>query len=277
MNSHLLNVRSSSLRSSRRQFLDISTRAALATASASALSMLADPVDATTQDRSISEFLAAQGTFCVPDGGGGCLLFVPPAPNFIGWNEKIVDPRHIKFAGVDYAGLANAALGNVFGTSMRGSVTERPLADGRAEVHVLLFTDRANTWVIDLDATANILAQIASKPTLFGKRPGAAGLPALGSCTLQVKFTQGAPGAPLPDLLQLQNAPQPGQSLDFIGFQTTAFGPLTTEFGMVNGTPGRCTIRQTGLLETALRVSPRSRVALDAFPAELIELRLVGR
>lgn len=202
---------------------------------------------------------------------------MPPAPNFLGWNAAIVDLQHVTFAGVDYAGLANAALGNVFGTRLNGTVTERPLADGRAEVQVLLFADRANTWVIDLDLTGDVLAQIAGKPTLFGKRPGTAGAAALGSCVLQARFTNTAMGAPLPDLLQLQNAPAAGQSFNFIGFNTEARGPLTTEFGVVNGTPGRCTIRQTGLFAVAQNVPPNRPVVRDAFPAELIELRQVGR
>ena len=35
--------------------------------------------------RPISEFVSAQGTFCRPDGAGGCTLFVPPLLNFLGW------------------------------------------------------------------------------------------------------------------------------------------------------------------------------------------------
>jgi hypothetical protein len=55
------------------------------------------------------------------------------------------------FASVDYAGLADAFLGHPLGTRVDGAVMERPLANGQAEVRVMLFSDRANTWVVDLD------------------------------------------------------------------------------------------------------------------------------
>ena len=42
-----------------------------------------------TVTRPISDFVSAQGTFCLPDGGGGCFLFVPPVPNFAGWSTQI--------------------------------------------------------------------------------------------------------------------------------------------------------------------------------------------
>jgi hypothetical protein len=209
------------------------------------------------------------------------LLFVPPAPNFLGWSTVLADQTEARFAGVDYAGLANTFFGNPFGTTMDGTVIERPLADGRAEVRVLLFTENANTWVIKLEDLLNpnvdVLAQIASKPTLFGHRPQEGGGHALGQSSLELKFINSAPGAALPALIQLFNFPETGQQLEFVGFNAQANGPLTAEFGVPGGTPGRCMIRQTGLAATALQAAPNSRVALDGFPAELIVLQRVGR
>ena len=80
------------------------------------------------RQRPIEDFLATQGTF---DPG---LLYVLDTPNFLGWSDPQLEPMF--FARVDYAGLANAQLEGVFGTTMRGSVTERPLRDGTALVHV---------------------------------------------------------------------------------------------------------------------------------------------
>ncbi len=222
-----------------------------------------------TIHRPIQDFLAAQGTFCIDDGMGGCLLFVPPDPNFLGWSNDL-DSAVIHFAGVDYAGLANAyAAGRA--PVISGTVTERPLPDGKAEVTVLLHTKNANVWVIELDLSGDVLAQIAGKPTLFGHRPAdvlAGEEQALGDAFLHVVFINSAPGAPLPDLLQINGTPD----VKFLGFDTHAQGPLTAEFGVPEGTPGRCTIIQTGLFMT----QGKGLALEDSFPAENITLGVVG-
>jgi hypothetical protein len=230
-----------------------------------------------TRQRPLSDFLSTQGTFCPDDGQGGCTIFVPPAPNFLGWSTRADASNHVLFSGVDYAGLANAFFQNAFGTVVDGMVTERPLSDGRAEVRVALMTRNANTWVIDLDLNGDVLGQIAAKPTLFGQRPGSGGGHALGSAKLDAVFLNTAPGAALPDLLQLMNAPAPGQEFEFLAFNGEATGPLTAQFGVAEGTLGRCNQRQSGLFATALRVNQNSRVALDAYPAEFIVLHRIGR
>src|SRR5438552_1542215 len=95
--------------------------------------------------RPITDFTSRQGTYCLkPDSSGnvdcaasgyngtGCALFVPPQPNVGGW----IDPTTAIFTLVDYAGLADKLLNGALGTTLDGSVTEVPLADGRAEVTV---------------------------------------------------------------------------------------------------------------------------------------------
>ena len=228
-----------------------------------------------TVQRPIQDFLDTQGSFCVDDSAGGCLLFVPPDPNFLGWNSEF-DATPVRFAGVDYAGLAlddTYALGKE--PQITGTVTERPLKDGSAEVTVRLHTQNANVWVIELDASnecATCLEQIASKPTLFGHRPAevrTGASQALGDSFLHVVFINSAPGAPLPDLIAIMNTP----AIKFVAFHARAHGPLTAEFGVADGTPGRCTITQTGLFKTK-----GQGVALeDSFPAEAINLSVVGR
>src|SRR6185503_10048462 len=201
--------------------------------------------------RPLSDFLATQGTFCQDVlGDGSSYRFVPPAPNFLGWTHDTDADREILFAGVDYAGLANDHFGDLFGTEFSGSVSERALPDGRAEVSVLLRARRANGWVVALDLTGDVLAQIADGPTLFGHRPedvalGAAA--ALGESLIYVEFVNNAPGAPLPDLLQVVFAPAPGQELRSLRFLWRASGPLTAGFGVADGTPGHCTIQQDGV------------------------------
>jgi hypothetical protein len=214
-------------------------------------------VVAAAGQRPIEDFVNAQGTYCIDDGGGGCYLFVPPVANFIGWTDSA---REIA-ASVDYAGLANAWAGYAFDTETTGTVTERPLPDGRAEVHVRLHTTNALSWVVDgFDFNG---------PLLFGHRAPdvqAGAEPALGESFLHVRFINTAPGAPLPDLIQLFVAPEEGQELEFISFYARANGPLA------DGTPGRLQVVQTGLLMTGFQGA-----VADGFPVESIILKAVGQ
>jgi hypothetical protein len=238
--------------------------------------------------RPISDFLNVQGTYCAPDpyGGSGCYLYVPPAPNFLGFSTRYAGRTSALFGALDYAGLANAYcsrafnINNVFGTTIgaNSTVIEEPLADGTARVRVLLYTKHANTWVIKVDLTTDTIPQIAStQPTLFGLRPPTPpqrldlSLLAFGDAFYDIVFINTAPGAPLTDLVSL--APP---ALQFIAFRVQAKGPLTTAFGVPNGTPGLCTVSESGLIATSLVTNPKSRVSLDAFPAELIDLHVVG-
>lgn len=216
--------------------------------------------------RPISDFLSTQGTF---DLG---VLFEPPVPNYGGWSDL---KGH--FALVDYAGVANNWLigqgGTSLGTSFSGTIIENPLPDGRAEVSVSLHTKKALTFV------ANGF-NFGAEELLFGFRAQdvLAGAPAsLADCFLQLKFINTAPGAPLPDLIQLIFAPTAEQQLQVMSFRADASGTLRAAFGVPDGTPGRATVIQTGLLEVAGKASPHSRVARDAFPAELINLMVVGK
>jgi hypothetical protein len=226
--------------------------------------------------RPLSEFLSTQGTYCI-GVPSSCVLFVPPDPNFVGWSTNF-GKSPILFAGVDYAGLVDAYAGG--GPTFSGSITERRLADGRAEVKVSLQTSNANIWVIELDPSGDVLGQIAgSAPTLFGFRPAdvrnGAGQ-ALADTLLEVTFINGAPGAPLPDLMQLVNFPDtlPDAELERLRFVAHATGPLTPAFGVAAGTPGRCTIVQNGLIAHSGR-SPAFEAG-DSYPAEMINCRVVG-
>jgi hypothetical protein len=223
--------------------------------------------------RPFEDFLNAQGQFCIDDGSGGCFLFVPPDPNFLGWNNDL-DKSTIYFAGVDYAGLANAYDDGIV-PQVSGTVMERPLNDGTAEVTVNLHVKGANVWVIKLDLEGDLLDQIANKPTVFGHRPRDViepldAEPALGDAHFRIVFINSVMGAPLPDLIEF-NLGRSG--LKTIMFSMSAFGPLTAEFGVVEGTPGRCTIVQTGLLST----HGQGAALADLFPAESINLQVVGR
>jgi hypothetical protein len=236
----------------------------------------AGSAQAATQ-RLIEDFLDAQGTFCVtpsllggelPDGaivdGEGCVIFVPPVANYIGWN----DPLQARGASIDYAALADDFLGGLLDTQPSGSVTERPLADGRAEVKVRLHTRNALTWVTDG------LESFATDPLLFGNRAPevqSGAEPALCDAEFRVVFINTAPAAPLPDLLQIAFAPEPGQELRLLAIRCNATGELRAAFGVADGTPGQANIVQSGLFITSSQ-----QIVEDAFPVERIDLRPVG-
>ena len=111
-------------------------------------------------------------------------------------------------------------------------------------------------------------------PLLFGHRldevlAGAA--PALGDSQLQLKFINTAASAPLPDLVQLIFCAEPGQALKTLSGRVEADGRLP------NGAPGRLEMVQTGLIAVSGIANQKSRVALDAFPAEKSVIRKTGK
>ena len=210
-----------------------------------------------TTIRPIGDFISTQGTYCFPDGMGGCILFVPPIQNFLGWS----DPDGL-LASVDYAGLADDWLNGLLGTEFDGTVRERPLADGRAQVRVVLHTKNALTWVVEGD-------DFATSPLIFGYRApdvAAGETPGLADSHMNIVFINSEPGAPLPDLMQLAFAPEPGQELRFLKINATANGPLVPD-----GTPAKATVTQTGIFRT-----PFMGAVSDGFPVERIKIQEVG-
>jgi len=232
--------------------------------------------------RPIEDFVEAQGTYCLDDGSAACFLFVPPIQNFLGWE----DPVQERCASIDYAGLADRWLtesGDSVGTQFYGSITERPMADGRAEVLVNLQTKNALTWVAqgeltyDEDENETLICDSASAPLLFGHRAPdvlyGGEEPALCDAYLLVKFINTVPGAPLPDLIQLSASPEEGQELTSIAMRCSTKGPLREDFGVEDGTPGRVVLTQTGLL-----INQRiSQAAVRRFPVEFIYLEVLGK
>lgn len=215
--------------------------------------------------RPLSDFLDAQGS---------TNIFVPPVPDYVGWASAAARPP-VRFASVDYAGLAASWLedngGPSLATTVSGTVTERPLQDGRAEVHVTLKTTRALTWAFELPgdvATAPLIMgyraqDLAANPTL---------IPALSNSEFQVVFINTAPGDPLPDLISFILGTQaPGQELIKLIFRSQGSGPLRAPFGVPEGTAGRINVVQTGIFMTSFHGA-----TADGFPAEKVELRVVG-
>jgi hypothetical protein len=226
---------------------------------------VSDPQVTAAVQRPLSDFLGAQGT---TNG------FIPPLPDFIAWTNN--NPQTL-FTSVDYAGLVASYLvangGPSLGTSVSGTVSERPLPDGRAEVSVILHTDRALTWTIAMPAT-----DLATDPLLFGYRgtdllANPTLRPALSSSDLQVVFDNTAPGAALPDIVNafILGNTAPGQQLVKLSFRSHGKGPLHALSGSPEGTPGMCIVVNTGLFQTPFRGA-----VADGFPAEHIQLQPVG-
>jgi hypothetical protein len=197
--------------------------------------LAAHRADAATVQRPLSDFLSAQGTFCFPDGMGGCLVILAPVPNYL----VLTNAANTIAAQVDYAGVANRWAGGAFGTQVSGTVTERSLSDGRAQVDVTLQTTHALA----------IAALIGPGPLLFGHYAAdvlAGADAAFGTSSVHFSFINTAPGAPLPDLEQLLFFPASGQQFIEYAFQATAMGTLRSAFGVPDGTPGTLTAVNTG-------------------------------
>ncbi|MPW20479.1 hypothetical protein GCT13_27250 [Paraburkholderia sp. CNPSo 3157] len=225
----------------------------------------------------IDSWLKAQGQFFGQ---------LPPAANYADWFSRLATLHNaptppILLATVDYAGLANQFFN--FGTTIdyqNSQAIVQPLTDGsgNVSVHVLLYTHNANTWVIQLTGVVNgqlppdFNTQLSTNPELFGVRP-VTGASLSGACLgdsfLDLTYVT-TPGNLWVDLL--------AANLQRVGFRSQATGPLTkyysAQYGVPEGTLGRCAVSQTGLL--AISTNSNSRVALDAFPAESVDLHPLG-
>lgn len=220
----------------------------------------------------LSAFLSTQGSQSI---------FIPPVPDYWGWTAP---PPGVKTpassyvggnsASCDYAGLANEWLiENGYpdlGTSFSGSVTTRPLSDGRILVHVELHT--ANALTFGMRITAPDFGDFATDPLIFGARAQdvlAGATPGIGHCHASFAWKQ-SPG-PLLDF----NHPfgDPGFEFVSLSFRGNAKGPLTALAGYgPDGTPGHLIISQTGIFRTTFMGA-----TADAFPAEFVEVRATGK
>lgn len=158
--------------------------------------------------RPLSDFLAAQGTLNNPP------QFFPPVKDYVGWADS-VDPETqlpSAFALVDYAGLANAYIvaagGKSLKTQVTGQVFECELAEGTAKITVKLVTANALGFAQSIADLIDFGFDFLHAPTIFGSKAQDVvdgKQPAKGTAFLRTTFTIEAPGAPLPDFLELVN------------------------------------------------------------------------
>jgi hypothetical protein len=182
---------------------------------------------------------------------------VPPPPeaplsNFIGFGEPI-GPRGDYFSlfrngSLDYNGTTAAYLASHSGpkinTIVTGSVKEIPLQDGRARVTVKVHTENALTfaYTITLDDLLADPFYFLHAPLDFGYRasdllahPGLT--PALGSSDFVMTFYNPAPGAPIPDMVDLVYT---SRIVDVItwSYQSTSSGTFHALSGFPEGSQG---------------------------------------
>jgi hypothetical protein len=207
-----------------------------------------------TRQRPFSDWLSAQGSTVVP---ANC------ASTILGW----ATPDLATFARADYSGKIGDCITNnggpVFTPEFSGTVTERDLPDGTAEI--LVVHHFANTYLVARDQTQ----PGNPRPAILGYNPaelfGNPGLEsALASGMIQVRFIIPQPGAPLPDL----------NTINYLSLSTRfhGSGPLRAAFGVEEGTPGRVLVSQTGLFN----IPGQGSGVADSFPAELVRVFKAG-
>ena len=87
---------------------------------------------------------------------------------------------------------------------------------------------------------------------MFGYRPAevlAGATPALCNGSFGLTFINTAPGAPMPDFMQLAFAPEPGQEILSIKVGCVATGKLRALSGWPEGTRGQTGIHQVALIK----------------------------
>jgi hypothetical protein len=196
----------------------------------------------------IRDWVLAQGSYCArPEHWNGSLCGPPfPGLETAGWFD-----RARRLCGfVDYAGFGSRYLEQAGGPSLRtrysGSITERLLSDGRAEVTITLRTDNALALAVPCDGFPY------SSP-VFGATPAeilAGAKPALGSSFFSFTYIA-PPGYALPEPVQVFISEPPYELVNVV-VDAQATGPLRAASGFGEGTLGHLNIRRTGRMTPGL-------------------------
>jgi hypothetical protein len=204
------------------------------------------------KERPIQDFLKAQGT---PPPAANPVLFyagpdAPGLPNYAVGVTTAACPGEFcqyptsRIAVVDYAGGGNKYLQmhgyGSLGTKTDGSITERLLPDGRAEVTIVLYTTNALTFAstIDTPSAETSMRLFGSSVQDLLRDPSRR--PSLGSSSLIMVFKNTKLGAPMPDLVYLFafGISPPNFELDSLYFHVNTTGSLP------DGTPAQCRVLQ---------------------------------
>jgi hypothetical protein len=212
-----------------------------------ALLMTAPVASAQTQRISVGEYLGLYDY--VGQGWLSAYWFSPDTP-------------YVCFA-IDLLGSRTASFGGAtFGTTADGSVTIRPMADGRAYVTIIMQVTNVPVWAVDFSvAGAPAFGSTAKQIALLGYTP------ALGHGIYRVQFTMPSVDTPLPMLGWIGRPDHPEYVLQTMNMNIVAFGPLRAPSGYPDGTPGVARVQQVGLLATGTGATPCP--AADCWPVEL--------
>jgi hypothetical protein len=203
------------------------------------------------KERPIDDFIKAQGTTAVFNQGP----FAPGLPDYaVGFTTANCPGDFCQYPTtrivvVDYAGGANKYLKKhgygSLDTKTDGSITERLLPDGRAEVTVVLHTTNALTFASTWDSSLPSPPESAeTNMRLFGSSVqdlfrDPSRRPALGNSDLIMIFKNPTLGAEMPDLVKLfAFGAYPNLELTSLYFSVDAAG------SMPGGTQVRCTVLQ---------------------------------
>lgn len=231
--------------------------------------------------RDLQEWLDAQGSVVHPQ--------LPKTPRLFAWtNDPDINgdglddgPRYIMW--YDYAGVlaretsyGGGALGPA---SIDGTVTERAVGDGMAEVTVSVKLNRALIWVTTFAKDPTTLPADwfrVSGPTVFGHRESEIEAnPGLEPAWANIHFTAtflNEVGADMPDL---RIASAAGRWLSF-QVVLNATGPLTEAYGVPEGTPGALHWGKPGTLTVPANENAGNGAA-SGFPNDEFHLFPVGR
>ncbi len=203
------------------------------------------PPSSNTINRPVTDFLKMQGSYCDPDQSGSCVTYVGPTANMLTW----FDQNRQMAVWVDYAGLGDQWVMQQnggqkgFGTNMTGGISEELMPDGRAQVTIDLQTNNAMAFVTQGP-------DLKGSPVIFGHHlrdvMNPATPPGLGTLSMHVVMINNAPGAPLPDLIQLIKAPMNGQQLVSMDVKFNGNGQLGQPFTDVPNAYGTMTLYQNG-------------------------------
>lgn len=184
--------------------------------------------------------------------------FVDAQTSFFGWFDR-PDEKYFEF--VDYTGYFNNLYNLGLGTTVNGKITERPLADGTAEVSVEFHTKNALVYVRELNAPFQMLLGGTPFQVSVGQEP------AIGSTNMKWVFINSAPGDPIPNLGSF------GGETIMLSINTTATGYLHEAAGLgPDGSTGKSVMNQVGLQG---RGSGKGATE-DGYPVEFIKLNKIG-
>lgn len=187
----------------------------------------------------IDAFVAAQGTFCTPDGGstGECtsLFGSDGPPDVVVWCD-ITSPTPCPYfdTGV-YARWLLEQGGPDLGTTWRGSARERRLEDGRRHVVVDIDFRNALAHVTDFEALLSAFDDqelleplVAMGHLAHAVRDGAVAL--LGEHSIRYEFILPGEYAGMPDIVEVIYFPQEG--MEFLGFDASgsAVGTMRSDY-----------------------------------------------